>query len=92
MTFKIGENITLKNVTRKYACKAGIVKKRVKIYTDNTKRYPSVYGNEELNLSTDSSFGEFCCNGYVIEAYDYNGDYKETVTMTEGAIRKIRLF
>jgi len=90
MTFRIGENITLKNVTRKYACDRGTIKERVKIYTDNTKRYPHVHDNKEINLSTDSNFGEFCCNGYVIEAYDYNGDYKETVTMTEGAIRKIR--
>ena len=91
--FNIHEKVSLSRVSRRYACDKGVVKSAILLYSNGKKLYPQLSPRNsfynDLEISSDPSFGDQVIPGYVIRCMDSNGVYRETITCTEGMLRKI---
>ena len=87
--FKVGESITLITVSRKYGCKKGTIKGAIKLYSNNELKYPNT-NSKDIQLSLDSEFFDqpVVYQGYIVDCVDILGEFKETITCTEGMIHK----
>jgi len=93
-TYKKGERVEFAQVTRKYGCRGGIIKKKVTLYTDDTPKYPMLPlnhlhgGMKAINIYREKVEG-FAreLKGYVVDAVGECGDHVETVCVTEEFIR-----
>ena len=86
--FKQGNQVTFKRVTRKYACKHGIIKEKITLYTDGKIKYPdvsrhSMFGGD-VGLFLDPADGRTEVQGYVVGAIGHNGQHREDVIVSEG--------
>lgn len=90
--FSVGETITLSSVSRKYACGKGKIISTTLLYSNGKKMYPNVGPNHQMfrdvELSYDPSFGDQTIQSHVVECVNILGVYKETITCTEGMLRK----
>ena len=89
---RIGTIVKLNRVTRRYACNSGKIIELIKLYTNGKLKYPHLKSDNQnifrndVELSTDSNFGKDEINGFTIQAHDKFGNYRETITCTEGMI------
>jgi len=96
-TFNINDRVTLTRATKKYACKGGTVIDTIQLYTNNKLMYPQLKYDlsnthrNDIMISTDPEFGD-AIDGYVIRAHNFLGEYKETITCTEGMVRKLNYY
>jgi hypothetical protein len=88
-SYKVGEVIKLTRVSRKYGCRKGTIKGTVKLYSNDELRYPNT-NSKEIQLSLDSEFFDqpVVYQGLIVDCVDILGEFKETITCTEGMIRK----
>jgi len=89
--FRKGSKVKFKRVTRKYACRGGIIKERTVRYTDNTLKYPRL--RSDSTYSTDVNFfdapgpGRKAIACFYVDAINELGQKKETVLVTEGMLK-----
>jgi hypothetical protein len=86
--FKQGDQVTLREVTRKYACKQGTVVAPITLYTDNQPLYPDIKDNSDVVLFFDDAPDRQPINGYYVNARNLVGDVREKVIVTEEFLRK----
>ena len=93
-TYKKGERVEFAQVTRKYGCRGGSIKKKVTLYTDDTPKYPMLSlnhphgGMKAINICRKKMEGSTRkMVGYVVDAVGMCGNHVETVCVTEEFIR-----
>ena len=87
--YKVGEAIKLTRVSRKYGCRKGIIKGAVKLYSNDKLKYPNTNSKDiQLSLNSDIFDQSVVYQGYIVDCVDILGEFKETITCTEGMIRK----
>jgi len=98
-TYVKGERVLFIRGTRKYACRGGIVKKKIALYTDDTLKYrdtrwlpskptideSSPFAND-INIYRENPGGCRKFNGYIVDAINSIGKHVETVAITENFI------
>ena len=84
-TYKQGDRVRFVQVTRKYACRGGIVKRKVDLFTDDSLKYPNIRENHPFSDAINL-YGRRSLRGYVVDALNYNGDHVETVTVVDSFI------
>ena len=99
LTYIKGERVEFARVTMKYACRGGIVKKKIALYTDDTLKYvdtkwsppkPTVAESSpfanDINIYRENIGGCRKFWGYIVDAIDAAGRHVETVAVTENFI------
>ena len=90
-TYKKGDRVAFTTVTRKYACRGGIIKEQIPLYTDDTIKYPSLPAGhphaKAINIYREYEPGRRELIGYIIHAINMRGEHVEDVCVTEGFIR-----
>ena len=95
-TYAKGERVLFVRGTRKYACRGGIVKKKIALYTDDTFKYRDWFGRptidessafaKDINIYRENPGGCRKFWGYVVDAINSIGKHVETVAITEDFI------
>tara|TARA_R110000796_G_scaffold35684_3_gene91543 strand:- start:88 stop:441 length:354 start_codon:yes stop_codon:yes gene_type:complete len=95
-TYAKGERVLFVRGTRKYACRGGIVKKKIALYTDDTLKYRDKWGYptidkssafaHNINIYREDPGGCRKFWGYVVDAINSIGKHVETVAITEDFI------
>jgi hypothetical protein len=89
-TYGRGERVEFVRVTMKYACRGGIVKEKIVLYTDDTLKYPnrseSSRFSKDLNIYREDLGNCREITGYIVDAVDAAGRHAETVAVTENFI------
>ena len=95
-TYIKGERVLFVRGTRKYACRGGIVKKKIALYTDDTFKYRDWLGDptvdessafaKDINIYREDPGGCKKFWGYVVDAINSLGKHVETVVITEDFI------
>lgn len=99
LTYIKGERVEFARLTKKYACRGGIVKKKIALYTDDTLKYvdnrwwPAKPTVDEwspfagdINIYREDTGGCREMVGYIVDAIDSVGRHAETVVVTEDFI------
>tara|TARA_R110000765_G_scaffold259237_1_gene359414 strand:+ start:593 stop:946 length:354 start_codon:yes stop_codon:yes gene_type:complete len=96
LTYIKGERVLFVRGTKKYACRGGIVKKKIALYTDDTFKYRDKWGYptidessafaHNINIYREDPGGCRKFWGYVVDAINSIGKHVETVAITEDFI------
>ena len=95
-TYVKGERVEFARVTRKYACRGGIIKKKIALYTDDTLKYRDEWDyptidesspfSNDINIYRENPGGCRKFWGYIVDAINSVGQHVETVAVTENFI------
>ena len=89
--FRKGNKVTFNQVTRKYACKHGVIKDTITLYTNNEIKYPHLDKRDtfskDVELFLEPGEGRTAVNGYIVRAIGSDGNNKEDVIVTEGFLK-----
>ena len=91
--YKPGDKVEFARVTRKYACRGGIIRDKITLYTDDTLKYPTIDRSNPhsnaINVYRENANGRKSMVGYIVDAINYSGDHISTVTVTDSFIFKV---